>query len=198
VPIYELCHTFDVSDKMSGEEGVDRSISVGRAYLLMLWFLVPLLLGLVGIAWALRGAGFLLDAMIVLQRPGGLLVFLILGVVLHEGIHGLSWAWLGGKSLSSVRLGFQWKSLTPYAHMREPISVRAYRWGAVMPALLLGFLPYTLGLLLGSPFLFLYGWFFILAAGGDFVILWLLRNDRGDLLVKDHPERVGCVVVNLD
>lgn len=183
---------------MSDQKERDRSVSIGRAYLLMLWFLVPLLLGLVGIAWGLRGAGFLLDTMIVLQRPGGLLVLLVLGVILHEGIHGLAWARLGGKPLSAVRLGFQWKTLTPFAHMREPIPVRAYRWGAVMPALLLGFVPYSLGLLLGSPFLFLYGWFFILAAGGDFVILWLLRNDRGDLLVQDHPERVGCVVVDLD
>ncbi len=183
---------------MTAETEWDRSIPIGRAYLLMFGFLVPLLLGLLGIAWALRGAGFLVDAMTDLQRPWGFLGWLVLGVFVHEAIHGLVWAWLGGKPLSTIRLGFQWKSLTPYAHIREPIPVRAYRWGAVMPALLLGFLPYALGLLLRSPFLFLYGWFFILAAGGDFVILWLLRNDRGDLLVQDHPERVGCVLVNLD
>ena len=183
---------------MTVETEWDRSISIGKAYLLMLWVLVPLLLGLVGFAWVLRGAGFLIEVLVFLQRPGALLIWIVVGVLLHEGIHGLTWAWLGGKPISAIQLGFQWKSLTPYAHMREPIPVRAYRWGAVMPALLLGFFPFVIGLLLGSTFWLLYGWLFILAAGGDFVILWLLRHDRGDLLVQDHPERVGCVVIAQD
>ncbi len=98
------------------------------------------------------------------------------------------------EGISALQLGFKWKTLTPYAHMREPIALRAYRWGAIMPAILLGFIPYGTGLLFGSPFWILYGGLFILAAGGDFVILWLLREENGEAVVRDHPSRVRCLV----
>ena len=179
-------------------EKIDRSISVSRAYILMMRFLVPLLLVLVVIAWAIRGTGFMIDVVLVLQEPWRLLLLMILGVFFHEWIHGLTWAILGGKPIKDLKFGFQWKSLTPYAYMREPIPLRAYRWGAIMPAILLGFIPYVTGLLIGSPFWTLYGWLFILAAGADFVILWLLRNEGGDVLVQDHPSRVGCFVIQDD
>lgn len=38
----------------------------------------------------------------------------------------------------------------------------------------------------------------VLAAGGDLVIVWLLRNESGDVLVQDHPSRVGCLVIQED
>ena len=173
---------------------IDRSISVSRAYLLMMRFLVPVLVVLVVFAWGLRGTEFMMEIISVLQKPWSFIVLMIPGVFLHELIHGFTWSLFGGKPISALHFGFKWKSLTPYAHMREPIPLRAYRWGAIMPAILLGFIPYGTGLLIGSPFWTLYGWLFILAASGDFVIFWLLRNDEGAVLVQDHPSRVGRVV----
>ena len=40
-------------------------------------------------------------------------------------------------------------------------------------------------------FILTFGLFFILAAGGDILILWLLRNVKSSSFVQDHPTRVG-------
>jgi len=33
------------------------------------------------------------------------------------------------------------------------------------------------------------------AAGGDMMILWLLRKDKSPVLVEDHPSEAGCYVL---
>jgi len=47
-------------------------------------------------------------------------------VVVHELIHGLSFAYFGGKPLSSIEFGGHWKMLTPYAHLPQPMPAMAY------------------------------------------------------------------------
>jgi hypothetical protein len=79
--------------------------------------------------------------------------------------------------------------------LKEPVEVSAYRIGGFMPGFILGIVPYLLSLLLGNGTLF---WFSIVhtaAAGGDWLILWLLRNVRKGTLVEDHPTNAGCYVV---
>lgn len=45
-------------------------------------------------------------------------------------------------------------------------------------------------------FILTFGLFFILAAGGDILILWLLRNVKSSSFVQDHPTRVGCYILS--
>lgn len=120
---------------------------------------------------------------------------LVGGAVLHELIHGASWALLGRKSWRYIKFGFDWKTLIPYAHIQVPITARAYRWGAFMPGLVMGLVPCLVAMLTGSGWLLVAGAFFVLAAGGDFVVLWLLRGVPAGALVEDHPSAVGCRVV---
>ncbi|MEP0549090.1 MAG: DUF3267 domain-containing protein [Rhodothermales bacterium] len=122
------------------------------------------------------------------------LLLFIGGVVVHEALHGIAWR-LAGAAPGSVRFGFQWKTLTPYAHSTEAMSARAYRIGAVTPGLVLGLVPALVGLAVGAGATFWFGLLFTLAAGGDALILWLLRGVPGDRLVKDHPSKPGCLVV---
>jgi hypothetical protein len=124
-----------------------------------------------------------------------LLIAVILGIVVHELIHGMSWVIFGRKPFSAIKFGFQWKTLTPYAHLKEPVEVNVYRIGAFMPGFLLGILPYTLSVLSGSGDLFWFGLLYTLAAGGDFLILWLIRHVKAGTLVEDHPTRAGCYVL---
>jgi hypothetical protein len=42
-----------------------------------------------------------------------------------------------------------------------------------------------------------YGVIFLIAAAGDFIVLWVLRGVPGDVLVEDHPTRAGCYVYDL-
>lgn len=124
-----------------------------------------------------------------------LIGLIIAGFIIHELIHGVTWVYFGRKPLSAVKFGLQWKTITPYAHLKEPIRINPYRIGAFMPGFILGILPYILSLVLGNSDLF---WFSIIhttAAGGDWLVLWLIRNVKSGMLVEDHPSRVGCYVL---
>ncbi|MFM8930375.1 MAG: DUF3267 domain-containing protein [Gemmataceae bacterium] len=119
----------------------------------------------------------------------------VAGIFVHEGIHALTWGYCGGFGLRSVRLGFQWKTTTPFAHSTVPISAWAYRLGAAMPGLMTGLLPSVAGTLAVMPGLAGYGWFMTFCAGGDVLVLLLLRGVPANALVEDHPTRAGCRVL---
>lgn len=84
--------------------------------------------------------------------------------------------------------------LTPYCHCREALKVKHYIFGALLPAILLGILPATLAILTGYLPLLLAGIFFSMAAGGDVMIVRLLRHEQKDDLVLDHPSEAGCEI----
>jgi len=119
---------------------------------------------------------------------------LLLGILVHELIHMFAWAFFAKKPLSAFKLGFQWKSLTPYAHCKEPMDIRPYRIGSYAPGLLLGILPWVISLFTGNLLLFLFGLLYTTAAGGDMLILWIIRNVKPNTLVEDHPTNAGCYI----
>jgi len=120
---------------------------------------------------------------------------LLFGILIHELIHMFSWALFAKKSLSAFKLGFQWKSLTPYAHCKEPMDILPYRIGSFAPGLLLGILPWIISLFTGDVLLFFFGFLYTTAAGGDFLILWIIRNVKPNTLVEDHPTNAGCYII---
>ncbi len=122
----------------------------------------------------------------------------VIGLFLHEVIHMGTALILGRKTLQDVKLGLDPKTLSPYFHCKVPLEVSVYRAVSSMPGILLGILPYILGLLFGNPWIMIFGLVFILGAGGDWLILWLLRGVRAGTLVEDHPSRVGCTVIEPD
>lgn len=155
--------------------------------------LLPLLVTLVPFYFLWGGAALLAGGK-SLARWYILLPGLLGGIVLHEAIHGVSWALFGRKPLRSIRYGIQWKTLTPFAHCAEPMAARTYRRGAIMPAVTIGAIPAAFGLATGSGAWTLYGMIFLVAAAGDFIVLWVLRGVPGDAFVEDHPSRAGCYV----
>lgn len=126
---------------------------------------------------------------------GGWAMFLLLGgIVVHELVHGITWAIFAKRGFRSIRFGVLWKMLTPYCHCKEPLRVRQYIIGALMPAIILGFTPAMLAMALGSAKLLVFALFFTVAAMGDFMIIQLIRKERADTLVLDHPSEAGCDV----
>ncbi|ARS36135.1 DUF3267 domain-containing protein [Pontibacter actiniarum] len=122
-----------------------------------------------------------------------LLVF-ILGAVVHELLHGLTWAVFCKRGVKAVTYGVHWSYLTPYCHCREVLPLRPYILGGLMPGLVMGLLPALAGMATGKLLLFLFGLLFTLAASGDLLVLWMLRHARASDLVQDHPEKIGCYV----
>ncbi len=120
------------------------------------------------------------------------LLALVLGIVFHELIHGLTWSLFAKKGLQSIRYGILKKTMTPYCHCSEPLSVKHYIIGAAMPGIVLGILPAVIALFTGSLSLFALGMFFTMAAGGDMMIIYMLRKQPMHYLVQDHPSKIGC------
>jgi len=123
------------------------------------------------------------------------ILLLMAGILIHELIHMFAWSLFAKKPLGAFKLGFQWKSLTPYTHCREPMDIRPYRIGSLAPGLLLGILPWIISLFTGNILLLLFGFLYTTAAGGDFLILWIIRNIKPNTLVEDHPTNAGCYVI---
>jgi len=167
----------------------DLSISMVRANVIVIVLSIPLIALQIALFISLYGAQGTEVSIIPL------FVIIVLGIFVHELIHGVTWIIIGGKDFSAVKFGFQWKTLTPYAHLKEPMEFNVYRISVFMPGLLLGILPYLLSLLLADANLFWFSLIHTSAAGGDFLILWLIRNVKAGSLVEDHPTNAGCYVI---
>lgn len=122
-------------------------------------------------------------------------VVMIVGILAHELIHGLTAVWYGRVRWRDTKFGMQWKSLTPYFHSTVPLKARTYRVVVLMPLIILGAIPYLVALMGGSLWLLVFSVFFTLAAAGDLMILWLMYSLSPDELVQDHPTKVGLLVV---
>ncbi|HYG01184.1 MAG TPA: DUF3267 domain-containing protein [Chryseosolibacter sp.] len=123
-----------------------------------------------------------------------MLAILISGIIAHELIHGITFALFAREGFRSIRFGILMKSMTPYCHCKEPLTATQYRISTIMPAIVLGIIPALIGIYNGSAGLLLFGLFFTIAAGGDFLILYLLRKQPTNVLIQDHPEKIGCFV----
>ncbi|MDR8393152.1 DUF3267 domain-containing protein [Aliifodinibius sp. S!AR15-10] len=177
----------------------DYSISMVKANLISVGLFIPLsLLFLIpyGMIWGARKTGS--DLTLFYQEPLFFIFLMIVGVIAHELLHGFTWICLGDKSWSSIRFGVNWKALAPYAHCVEPVEISAYRWGAAMPGIVLGLLPFLAGMATGSGWFILFGYMLAITASGDLLILWITRGLKSGTLVQDHPERVGCQVVDMN
>ncbi len=169
----------------------DLSISMARANIVVYLIVVPLFIVQFMLFSAVR-AGKQTQAV---ENLPVLLIAVVASIVVHELIHGVTWVSAGHKAFSTIKFGFQWKTFTPYAHLKEPIEVNAYRIGALMPGLVLGILPYFLSLIDGNPYLLWFGLMNTAGAGGDFLVLWLMRHVKAGMQVEDHPTNAGCYVL---
>jgi len=169
----------------------DLSISMARANVVVLFMSIPVAILQFAIFIMVHGPEKLQTTWNFML----LVAVVLLGVVAHELSHGITWATFGNKPFSAIKFGFQWKTFTPYAHLKEPVEVNAYRIGAFMPGFIVGILTHLLSILLGDGNLFWFSLVHTSAAGGDWLILWLIRNVKAGMQVEDHPTNAGCYVI---
>lgn len=129
---------------------------------------------------------FYLDAKFVL--------ILLFGVILHEGIHALTWLIVLRRGFKIIKFGFNFHSLSPYTHCKIPMKVWQYRLSGLMPGLIMGIFPVILSFVIQSPILNFVGFLFLWAAGGDFISLFLLRKLKKNSIIKDHPDEMGFII----
>jgi hypothetical protein len=66
--------------------------------------------------------------------------------------------------------------------------------GAIAPAIILGFIPSVVAIIIGNFGLLIFGLVFTVVAAGDFLIINLLRKENKDDFVEDHPSEAGCYI----
>lgn len=122
-------------------------------------------------------------------------IILIILIVIHELIHGLVFGWYAKGGYKTISFGVLWKYLAPFCHCNEPLLLKHYIIGAIMPGIALGLIPSILALFTGSFALLMIGWFMTLGAVGDLMIIQLLwKEDKTNSYVLDHPSEAGCFI----
>lgn len=131
----------------------------------------------------------------VILESGAFLLAMGIAVVAHEVLHAIGFRFLGDVPWTEIRLGIQWRSMTPFARALIPVTARAYRWTAALPGLALGVAPLVVGVLMDAPFASGFGVLMLAGAGGDAAIIWAMRRTPDDARVLDCPNALGCLVV---
>jgi len=122
------------------------------------------------------------------------LLVILAGIIAHEFIHGVTWAKYAKRGFKSIEFGMLWKELTPYCHCTEKLPIRQYIIGTLMPGIVLGFIPAVIAYITGNFWTMAFGLFFTAAAASDFMIINILRKEKPDDLVQDHPTKIGCII----
>ena len=117
-----------------------------------------------------------------------------IGLILHEMIHGIAFIIIGKAKISDVKFGVIWKNLTPYAHCKVPLSMRAYKISILLPVIITGFIPLIIGLCINSLLIVLVSVFLIAGGLGDWFMYRKLRPFANNTVVIDHPSEIGCIV----
>jgi hypothetical protein len=97
------------------------------------------------------GAPSLAGGVYALLEPVVFLATIVPGILAHELIHALAWSISARRPLRAIRIGVNWRAMSPFAHPRDPMPVGAYRIGAAMPAVELGLEPSLLATACGQP-----------------------------------------------
>lgn len=195
---YTICEMEDTTHRPKPTaEDQDLTISFLKANLLSLLWVIPisgLYAFLYALKWDLTKLGA--DITLIYNHYWWFLALLLAGIVIHELLHGLGWKIFGQKSWGDIRFGVKWRVLTPYAHCMVPMPAWAYRLGILLPGIVLGIIPYIWGVWAGNGWLVTLGFLFTLAAAGDFLMFWIIRKVKSETLLRDHPDRVGCIAVS--
>lgn len=161
------------------------------------FLIIPIALALFFVPYILIWREIPTEPLAIINTLGllGVLLIFAVSIGIHELLHAVGYTAVGKAPWSTVKFGFSWEGLAPYAHCQSSMSASAYRTAVSLPGVLLGILPATAGIIWGQWELLLYGIAMTITAGGDLAVLLSIRNLPGQTLVQDHPSKVGCQIV---
>lgn len=123
-------------------------------------------------------------------------IFLAL-VVVHEFIHGITWSFFAENGWKSISFGFIVEYLTPYCSCNQPMKKHQIIIGALMPTIILGFVPGIIAIFNGSSILMWVAILMIFGGGADLLITYKLLRYKSlskEVLFIDHPYELGTAV----
>ena len=120
----------------------------------------------------------------------------IVGLAVHELIHGITWACVAEHGFRSISFGISPKQFMIYCHCSDPLKIKHYVVGALMPCFLLGVVPVIVAYFIGNAAMLIFGVLFIVLALGDILIVWTIRKENPNSKVLDHPKEPGCYIID--
>jgi hypothetical protein len=121
---------------------------------------------------------------------------ILLAIVLHELIHGIIFAIYAPRGFRSVTFGFNAKIGAFYCHCKEPIRVKHYRRAGIAPLIILGLFPLVFGFITGASWFKTFGLLLTIGGFGDLLIFIKLMQFNRNLLILDHPDKLGFLIIN--
>ena len=192
-----LDHFEEISGEMEaqGYKKTDLTIGIVSANVFSILFAIPVAAAGLALFFAFNKAGSIHFGTRVHYYL--LLVLFLVLVVVHELIHGISWAAFTEHHFKDIEFGFMKEYLTPYCTCKVPLAKGPYIFGALMPLIVLGIIPMIISILSGSFYLLVLGILMTVAAGGDIMLTWNIlryKSSAGDIVYFDHPTQAGSVV----
>ena len=173
---------------MNTENMKEKSLSLDKVNLLS----VPFFIFTIGLIFSL----YLLNVEspkeeIQKLNPFLVIIIYIILIVFHELIHGFFFGIYAKGGFKTVRFGVHWKAMIPYCTCNETINVQQYRIVALMPTVILGFIPLIVGFIIGEINTIAISALMVVGGFGDFLMIWMLRKLKKDTMVIDHPTKMG-------
>ena len=121
-------------------------------------------------------------------------VLFVISTALHEGLHALAYLVFDNWGFKYLHFGINKNNLNPYCHYSRKLLLWKYIIALLFPGIILGVIPLIIAFIIGNFYLLIYGIVFTLGAIGDFYIVWKLRKYKYNMVVKDHPDMMGCII----
>lgn len=148
------------------------------------------------------GGNLLFDAiwkdrtsLLEINIPGWVVFILVLAaIVVHELIHGLIFAFYAVNGFKAITFGFSKTMGSPYCHCKDAVKVKYYRRAGIAPLVILGLMPLTFAMITGVNWIKTFGLLLTVGGFGDLIVWIKLFQFDSNLMVRDHPERMGFIL----
>ena len=115
-------------------------------------------------------------------------------IIVHELIHGITWAIFVKNHFHAIDFGIVWSTLTPYCACFEPLKKWQYLLGTAMPTLVLGGGGAVAAVMTNQLLLFFAAECMIFSGGGDFqIILRTILSDKRESVYCSHPYECSLI-----
>lgn len=121
------------------------------------------------------------------------IALVLVGIPVHEFLHGFGWVLTAGKSFSEYTFGFQFP-IKAFICFDGMMNLNAFRFGLLLPCFILGIMPLTLSLIFGNIYLFFFGALHFVSAGSDIMVFFKSLGHNGSCY--DPKGETGIVIVN--
>ncbi len=120
----------------------------------------------------------------------------IIGFIVHEIIHGLFSIYFT-KDIKSIRFGIAPKQMMFYCHCNRPLYVNHYLIMVAAPFIIMGLIPFVLGLYFEKMLYIFFGYVFSVAAIGDLFIVYLVMKNYKKKYIQDSSSDIGGEYVDV-